>query len=239
MSRFYGMTATRMHMPAKNLMAAVAGLGLGLFCVWLSLGEAPTGADAQWSEPAPTDEPAQRESDDAGESTVSDRQDSGVTEPADLATPTSPEIAENEPAALPDPETEESVTAQANPVPEARPEEPRVADSPLRLRRGRLAYLRCGDLDMTGRCPRDQDMEAEAWRVLGTLTSCGRLQAGGTGDVRFVLGSEPTEARFRDHGERPFQADDLVACLGDSIAAVRTTLPADGIVVSFRFSLVP
>jgi hypothetical protein len=104
------------------------------------------------------------------------------------------------------------------------------------VRRGRVAYIRCGDTD---RCPRDAALEDAAWAIVEALPSCARL-AGQTGsaDVRFHFEAETVEVRFRDHGDRPLSIPALRACLVGPSAALRTTLTPRPLTASFRFDLV-
>ena len=104
------------------------------------------------------------------------------------------------------------------------------------VRRGRVAYIRCGD---TERCPRDAALEEAAWAIVDALPSCARL-AGQTGsaDVRFHFEAETVEVRFRDHGDRPLAIPALRACLVGPSASLRTTLTPRPLTASFRFDLV-
>jgi hypothetical protein len=104
------------------------------------------------------------------------------------------------------------------------------------VRRGRVAYIRCGD---TERCPRDAALEEAAWAIVDALPSCARL-AGQTGsaDVRFHFEAETVEVRFRDHGDRPLAIPALRACLVGPSASLRTTLAPRPLTASFRFDLV-
>ena len=104
------------------------------------------------------------------------------------------------------------------------------------VRRGRVAYIRCGE---TERCPRDAALEDATWAVLEALPSCARLAGqAGSADVRIHFESETAEVRFRDHGDRPLSIPALRGCLVGPATALRTTLTPRPLTTSFRFDLV-
>lgn len=104
------------------------------------------------------------------------------------------------------------------------------------VRRGRVAYIRCGE---TERCPRDAALEDATWAILEALPSCARLAGqAGSADVRIHFEAESAEVRFRDHGDRPLSIPALRGCLVGPATALRTTLTPRPLTASFRFDLV-
>ncbi len=116
----------------------------------------------------------------------------------------------------------------------------RRAASDIAFERGRLAYIACPGVEgADGRCPRDRELESRVWAVLEGLGNCPDWpsRAYGTGDVRLHLRPDGATLRFRDWGEAPLPLGPLRACLAPAVEGLRTTIPADPVVVSFRFRL--
>jgi len=217
-----------------GLVAAIAGWVL----VRATIGRAPAGSAESPShegvavEASGDDDDANHEGDANGEASAPASAEADVEADAntDSIEPESDVAAAEEPSASPTVETPIPTpsSSSASSTPSS------TADTTVR--RGRVAYIRCGD---TERCPRDAALEEAAWGIVDALPSCARL-AGQTGsaDVRFHFEAETVEVRFRDHGDRPLAIPALRACLVGPSASLRTTLTPRPLTASFRFDLV-
>lgn len=212
-----------------GLIAAVAGWVL----VRATIGRAPAGASAALE--APSHEGAHAEPEATPDENVE-------IEPS-VSPEASAEVAPSEPEAdaVPNDVPNEEASASATPTETEGATEtggatPSAPATGTVVRRGRVAYIRCGETD---RCPRDAALEDAAWAIVDALPSCARL-AGQTGsaDVRFHFEAEAVEVRFRDHGDRPLSIPALRACLVGPSASLRTTLTPRPLTASFRFDLV-
>ena len=109
---------------------------------------------------------------------------------------------------------------------------------------GRVAYLRCDGLPTQQGpypCPRDLRLEEDAWAAIDGLPLCpnGPMDAG-EADIRIVFRRGlPPEVLVHDLQSSPQLAvQPLLDCLRPSLTALTTSLDADELVISFRFSLV-
>lgn len=125
---------------------------------------------------------------------------------------------------------------------------PRASGSPspgpLRLRRGRVAYLRCDGVEQGRRrtCPRDESLEAAAWAAIETLTQCSDPpREPGEADLRLeFLGAAPPDVAWRDTFPSSTVRLDrarVLACLTPALRRTRQSLGAERLLVSFRFAL--
>ncbi len=110
------------------------------------------------------------------------------------------------------------------------------------LRPGRVAYLRCdGVPERPGPfpCPRDPVLEAAVWRALAPLERC--PLAPGAADVVVDIGADGVATiRARDTFPPEVTRADgaaVLACAGESLQAVRSSLGPERLVVSFRLTL--
>ncbi len=209
----------------SGLVAAVAGWVL----VRATIGQTPAGASAE----APSHDGA----------VVDSSPEANATGEA----PANANAVDAHASPVPNPSTDAVEPSGSNAIVEAEPttESPTVeTPTPLppsstagtTVRRGRVAYIRCGD---TERCPRDAVLEDAAWAIVDALPSCARLVGQtGSADVRFHFEAETVEVRFRDHGDRPLAIPALRACLVGPSASLRTTLTPRPLTASFRFDLV-
>ncbi len=222
-----------------GLVAAVAGWVL----VRATIGRAPAGsAEAPNHEgvaeaSADTDDDANREADANGAANASADADAEADVNGDANGDVDGDVSTG--AFEPDVAAAEPSAATPTPpssTPSNTPTSTPTSVAAATVRRGRVAYIRCGD---TERCPRDAALEEAAWAILDALPSCARL-AGQTGsaDVRFHFEAETVEVRFRDHGDRPLAIPALRACLVGPSASLRTTLTPRPLTASFRFDLV-
>lgn len=211
-----------------GLVAAVAGWVL----VRATIGRAPAGASAEVETPTHTEPEASAAPDANADATAANEPN------ARPETSASAEVAPSEPEAAAQPDEEASATATPATAETSGTSgaTPSATATGTTVRRGRVAYIRCGDTD---RCPRDAALEDAAWAIVDALPSCARL-AGQTGsaDVRFHFEAETVEVRFRDHGDRPLAIPALRACLIGPSASLRTTLTPRPLTASFRFDLV-
>jgi hypothetical protein len=119
------------------------------------------------------------------------------------------------------------------PMAEAAPSEPL-----LRFVRGRLAYLRCeGVRQRTGAhpCPRDRDLEAQAWSALEAIERCDLLRdQRGKSEVWLEFQDGSTDLRVI---EAQLDREAVRRCAGARLSAVRTALRHTRMIVSFRFEL--
>ncbi len=132
----------------------------------------------------------------------------------------------------------DSVEGDGNP--EGEGNAPSTAEAPAlptsavqgRMQRGRLAYLRCGELaDDAGRCPRDRELEASVWTQLSAVIP--RCGVGlGSGDARLRFDGDAPTVTFREFGDTPLDAEALTACVTPYVGALRTQLGG-----SFTFSM--
>lgn len=187
-------------------LSAVVGLMLGLGLVWVTIKPPPPGMTQALPEPASETE----------------------TEPDTETEPETPTDTEPETDIETDPEPETDTESEAT--------DRRVASEPtLRLRRGRVAYIRCG---ARSDCPRDRDFESAAWAVLESLPTCpDGPRSPGTGDVRVHFTNDGVELRFRDWGNNPVALRPLRTCLESQVTTLRTRLGVRPLTVSFRFEL--
>jgi hypothetical protein len=187
------------------------------------------------------------------------------TPEVDAARAPSPQTAEPEPAphaapeAEPEPEPAPHAAPEAEPAPApevvavvpqpaAAPAEPApspapTVSGPVTLRTGRVAYLRCDGVPQRPGpfpCPRDEPLEASVWAALGAVERCDRAPGPGAADIVVDFdGAEPT-IRARDTFPSDTVRTDataLLACAGDSLANVRSSLSPRRLVVSFRLTL--
>lgn len=186
-------------------LSAVVGLMLGLGLVWVTIKPPPPGMTQALPESASETE----------------------TEPD---TETEPETEPEAETQTDEPETDAEAVAQSEAL------DRRVASEPtLRLRRGRVAYIRCG---ARSDCPRDRDFESAAWAVLESLPTCpDGPRSPGTGDVRVHFTNDGVELRFRDWGNNPVALRPLRTCLESQVTTLRTRLGVRPLTVSFRFEL--
>jgi hypothetical protein len=117
------------------------------------------------------------------------------------------------------------------------------ASGPLTLRTGRIAYLRCDGVPQRPGpfpCPRDEPLEQAVWAALRSVERCERSPGPGAADIVVDFETEQPTIRARD----TFPADTvrtdaaaLLACAGDSLENVRSSLSPRRLVVSFRLTL--
>jgi hypothetical protein len=123
---------------------------------------------------------------------------------------------------------------EVEPPPPPEPE-PAAPTSTLRVRRGRIAYLRCEPES----CPRDEAMEEAVWAAIEALPSCAEPPpAAGEADIRvdYVAGAAPIVGwrdTFPDVTVRLDEAR-VMSCLEEPLGATRQTT-AQRLLVSFRF----
>ncbi|WP_236603883.1 hypothetical protein [Sandaracinus amylolyticus] len=167
----------------------------------------------------------------------------GVAEPTEVAEVVEPEevleVVEPtpEPPSAPPPPV---AAAAPSPSPRTTPS----AASALQLVRGRVAYLRCDGVPQRRGpvpCPRDEALEAAAWNAIATVTTCADLPADeGEADVVIDFDGGTTEVAARDRFASDVVRLDgarVAACLAPTLGAVRQTMGASRLVVSFRFAL--
>jgi len=211
---------------AVGLLASGAiGLALGLLLVRASIHEQPAGMRATMADVAGSDDSEVGAGERGGDDSPSAQDDTSDPFEADV---------ESEAPESPESESESEVGTLSGTVAPAET----VAPAGRSVRRGRVAYIRCeGIADGDGRCPRDRDLEAAAWDLIGGLDTCAsRPPRGGTADVRFYLQASGNEVRFRDWGDSPLPIDALRRCFEVPAAALSSSLRADPLVVSFRFT---
>src|SRR5690606_17691761 len=128
----------------------------------------------------------------------------------------------------------------------ASPSAGEAPSGPLRVRRGRVAYLRCDGVEQGRRrtCPRDESLETAAWAAIEALTQCGDPpRAPGEADLRLeYLGSAAPSVGWRDTSPSATVRLDrarVLACLTPALERTRQSLGAERLLVSFRFSLAP
>ncbi|MGF1464968.1 MAG: hypothetical protein ACFCGT_02440 [Sandaracinaceae bacterium] len=118
----------------------------------------------------------------------------------------------------------------------------------LRVVPGRVAYLRCDGVPLTGpgpsRCPRDEALEAEVWGIVRGLGACPDAPAGaGRADLRLVYrGSAQPRVLWRDTfapGVVRLDRTAVLRCLAEPLAEVRPTVASTHLSVSFRFRVEP
>ena len=127
-----------------------------------------------------------------------------------------------------------------------RPPPPIGTGVAARVRRGRVAYLRCdGAPPASGPfpCPRDAALEATVWAAVDQLLACTPPLPPGQADLvlQFDRAASPeltvtTRDTFPEDAIRTDVAG-VVTCLGPTLAASTTTVPGDLVRVGFRFSL--
>ena len=107
-----------------------------------------------------------------------------------------------------------------------------------------VAYLRCDGVPQRRGpvpCPRDEALEAAAWNAIATVTSCADLPgAEGEADIVIDFDGSATEVSARDRFASDVVRLDgprVAACLAPTLGAVRQTMGASRLVVSFRFAL--
>ncbi|MCC6875299.1 MAG: hypothetical protein IT378_13415 [Sandaracinaceae bacterium] len=116
------------------------------------------------------------------------------------------------------------------------------ATGPLRVVRGRVAYLRCDGVEGPGGCPRDEPLETAAWTRIETLATCAQAPARpGEADLRIeLLGEGAADPRWRDtFPEDAIRLDRAAVegCLLEPLREVRQSTGAARLIVSFRFSM--
>ena len=194
-------------------------------------------------------------------STSTDTHPSTDTNPSTDANPetgTSPDAntdSDSDPSANPEtgtsPDANPSASADANPnanpnaspdaIPNASPTAtaPPRAEVPLRVRRGRVAYLRCDGLRT---CPRDERLEDAVWPILEGLATCAATPATpGEADIRLDYGAGAPEIAWRDtfpDDTVRLDRERVLGCLQGPLAATRQSVGATRLLVSFRFALV-
>ena len=110
---------------------------------------------------------------------------------------------------------------------------------------GLVAYLRCDGVPQRPGpfpCPRDRALENAAWAAVDTLRGCADGPLGiGEADMRIEYAADqPPDVRVRPvRGGTLGRADAgrIVSCIGPSVAALRPTMRATRLIVSFRFAL--
>lgn len=159
--------------------------------------------------------------------------DSGV-----IAEPPSEASAETgfEPAAVLEP------VAELEPESDAESASPPVEPAPsleLRVRQGRVAYIRC---DGVSDCPRDEGMEEAVWAIVETLPTCptGPRQPG-EADIRldYPATGQP-EVAWRDtfpSSTVRLEREAVLGCIRARLAGTRQSLGAERLLVSFRFAM--
>lgn len=220
----------------KLLSVVVASLAAGLFLISLTFGEGRSAdADATLgdsaSEAGETDQANSAESERTSAA-------SGTLEPArrdETARENGTEAGtQTEAGAQPEPVDSET----PEPATGARPPAPALPDAPSVgvMRRGRIAYLRCGDLaDSRGRCPRDREFESLAWQTMtDVIPRCGLGH--GWGEVRFVVSENATLVEGHDFERPKLDEDDMAACLAPYAAPLTSSLEGE-FILSIRFSL--
>lgn len=202
-------------LPVTLPLIGAAGVGLGLLLVWTSLG-APhpmsreSGAPPPLLESSPAEIPANEASD--------------VTE-----VPEEPVAAET---------LVGESASDAGPPPPVEPALPQLSVFP-----GRLAYTQCVGLERPGAafpCPRDRRLEAAAWRILMSLPECADPPLSpGAADIRLRFsGDASPEVLVRSQpGQEALDAESLLACTGERLAQLRTSLQSRRLVVSIRLNL--
>jgi hypothetical protein len=111
-----------------------------------------------------------------------------------------------------------------------------------RLRPGIVAYVRCDGLPLRGGrfpCPRDQELEQRVWHTLHQLEHCDLArEQRGQAEVRFEFGriGAPT-LRVTTVESGGLDPEVVAKCAGLALAATRTTLRPDRMIVRFRFEL--
>ncbi len=194
-------------------------------------------------------------------STSTDTHPSTDTNPSTDANPetgTSPDAntdSDSDPSANPEtgtsPDANPSASADANPnanpnaspdaIPNASPTAtaPPRAEVPLRVRRGRVAYLRCDGLRT---CPRDERLEDAVWPILEGLATCAAAPTTpGEADIRLDYGAGAPEIAWRDtfpDDTVRLDRERVLGCLQGPLAATRQSVGATRLLVSFRFALV-
>lgn len=234
--------------PWKLLLIGLASFAGGLGLVSLTIHPPPEGlaetAGVETEGPESESREPEAAAEQVQEATPAAEPEAQAAAPeAQAAMPEQPAIAE-----IPDGQdgeaVDEAVEAEVAEVTEAEaaPQAPQGEPNPLaarhRVRRDRVAYIRCeGAEDRRGRCPRDRDLENAVWAILENLPQCPAAPENwGTADVRLRFQpNAPTQLRFRDWGRAPLALPPMVRCLEHEVAPLRTTLPASTTVVSFRF----
>lgn len=259
-----GAAEDRPKIVSTSIVGAVS-LGLGLWLAHAAMGhpapEAALAEDADASAFAPDE--------GAGDVTVADEpaaEDEALVEDEDEVDAEPVVEAEAEPVV---------VAAQAEPAPEAEPdteialaEAPRFVAPPTpppttrtpsttppprgtgvaaRVRRGRVAYLRCDGAPQTSGpfpCPRDAALEASVWGAIDQVTTCASPVPPGNVDLVLEWDREsgataPTIATRDTFPDEALRSDAaaVVACLTPSLSALTTAIPGDRIRVGFRFEL--
>ena len=151
-----------------------------------------------------------------------------------------------QPTAAPTPEFE---AAPADPTPNAdaapvlEADRPALDTGPVTLRPGRIAYLRCDGVPQRPGpfpCPRDEVLETAVWAALRSVEQCERAPAAGAADIVVDFEGEHPTIRARDTFPSDTVQTDaaaLLACAGDSLENVSTSLSPRRLVVSFRLTL--
>lgn len=146
-----------------------------------------------------------------------------------------------EPAPQPAPEPEPAPALVATPAPLPTPTP--AASGPVTLRTGRVAYLRCDGVPQRPGpfpCPRDEPLEQAVWAALRAVERCDRSPGPGAADIVVDFDAEQPTIRARDTFPSDTVRTDataLLACAGDSLGNVRSSLSPRRLVVSFRLTL--
>jgi hypothetical protein len=111
-----------------------------------------------------------------------------------------------------------------------------VPSTSLRFFQRNVAYLQCAGLRQRKGpfpCPRDRDLEQQAWEALSALEHCELAQQPGRSEVRFDFG--PGTRAWTATGT--LERGTVVRCVGAALARVATSLHPARMIVAFRFEL--
>ena len=137
------------------------------------------------------------------------------------------------------PDANPNANPNASPNASPPPTAPPRAEVPLRVRRGRVAYLRCDGLRT---CPRDERLEDAVWPILEGLATCAAAPTTpGEADIRLDYGAGAPEIAWRDtfpDDTVRLDRERVLGCLQGPLAATRQSVGATRLLVSFRFALV-
>lgn len=126
-------------------------------------------------------------------------------------------------------------------IPKTAPAEPPPrALGPLRMERGRVAYVRCDGIRLRPGaypCPRDGSLEEKVWTALEALPRCRPPRSFG-GDLRLYFRKGTLDTTRLRSDDEELATDGLLACLRGELGKVSTPIRADPLIVSFRFGLV-
>lgn len=223
-------------------LVAAVGLGLGLGLSYWGM-ERDRAAEAESSGPL-----GARPETDAEPEAATEPTPQPVVEPqptTSTALEAEPPIEEepaetaSAPQPAPAPEPAPALVATPEPLPTPTP----AASGPVTLRTGRVAYLRCDGVPQRPGpfpCPRDEPLEQAVWGALRAVERCDRAPAPGAADIVVDFEGEAPTIRARDTFPSDTvraDAEALLACAGETLGNVRSTLSPRRLVVSFRLTL--